>query len=258
LNHRASIVSVFVMCLFATSSVFAQSDSATLVSSQGQVEITLDKKGVTGQYPLPIPEGAHIKTGADSSAILVLANGSKIELSANTHFTYASQTSADTNLFLLSGRLTGWIRHMNKRRLNIRTPSAVAAVRGTVLSASVNGETSLFDLYQGTLFVTDKFGQSTTMTEGQRSEVNTVHGLIGTSSMPPNTRAPIEPETPPILAPRADSSRPKNPQPPATIPSEPNTPAAELTNSPPPPNPQQETKVGPPPVVSPSAPTAGH
>jgi hypothetical protein len=191
--------------------------------------------------------------------VIILANGSKLQIKENSVFVYTSQTAAATNISLLKGVLTGWIKNMNVRRLNVRTPTAVASVRGTVLSAFAATTGSHFELYEGSVLVTDNFGRSTMMSEGQRTEISSSRGLIGTSSLPQGTKPPIEPpvtlpQPPPPPAPQL-GDKPKDKLPPPLSPTADDNPVDGKPIPPPPPgslpapNPKQETK-----TVSPSAP----
>ena len=86
-----------------------------------------------------LTSGTTLETPSDSSALLVLADGSRVVVSPNTQLTldtlslYADGLMADTRLRLQRGQadITANPTGQNNQNLKIQTPSAQAVVRGT-------------------------------------------------------------------------------------------------------------------------------
>lgn len=181
--------------------------AAVLASASGTVTVTAGSARGPAKAGAPLPSGAKVETGPGAEALVLLADGTKVRVGPDSVFAFEGEGGRATDLRLAEGFLTAWVRKMRGRRLNIRTPAAVAAVRGTVTSAEHRRGRSRFALFTGSLWVTDRFGRSTEMTPGQASEIHFERGLAGTTPLPPGTRPPEEPPTPPGL-----ETRPAGPE----------------------------------------------
>ena len=224
----------------AASAAAAPAAAATLALAEGSVELISPSGSTAAKPPVALDPGARVKTGPRSSALLILDNGSKLLVGEKSDFKLEARTESGYSVSLLRGALNCWIRNLGARRLRVRTPGAVAAVRGTVFDAVTDGTLSHFDLYKGEIVVTDSFGRGTILSPGQRATVSLTSGLRGTVSLPPGARAPAEPVG---AVSAAVSAADRTPPPPVSI----------LTLPPvsilPPPPPQQQIN-----VVSPSSP----
>lgn len=232
----------------------AQADAATLVAVDGPVEIVGPAGAVAAKAPLELAPGATIRTADGGSAVVVLENGTKMRVGPRTEFTFREGGEQSTVVAVLKGLADFWVRPMGRRRLLVRTPGAVASVRGTKLQAGSDGVRSFYTLFEGEIAVTDAFGRSTILTPGQRASISVARGLSGTSSLPPGARAPGEPDVPapakrpappPPAAERETDGQTPGSEPPATVPSD-GAPGPVA-----PPSPGQQRTVTP---VSPSAP----
>ncbi len=113
---------------------------ATVVAATGRVRVTLpdtaERALETGDR---LPAGTELSTATNSSVTLRFADGSVLVLQPNAHLTldtvsvYAEGGMADTRLRLQQGRVevSANPRRIPGSRLQVITPSAVAAVRGT-------------------------------------------------------------------------------------------------------------------------------
>ncbi len=118
--------------------------NATLVSTSGDVQLGGIKAGVG----TPVPEGSKLQTGRNSSAVLELADGSRVTLLPNTLAELATSqsyglrgdtaASGSTNWFsgllrLSAGALDTLAAKNVKRStpLQIQTPTSLVGVRGT-------------------------------------------------------------------------------------------------------------------------------
>lgn len=94
-----------------------------------------------------------IKTGPFSSVHLQLANASVLRLQPETFIIVnkADKNSKDTIFTLQNGRLQAQVESMKKTggRLSIRTPSMVAAVRGTVFEVNATSKDAGLACHEG-------------------------------------------------------------------------------------------------------------
>ena len=96
-----------------------------------------------------IAAGDAIRTGPDGSAVVTLANGTRIKLPPSTVLrfdtlsAYAGGLMADTRLRLQRGRITNTVRRQlgsGTAKFQVTTPNATSAVRGGALaSGTVSG-----------------------------------------------------------------------------------------------------------------------
>ncbi len=124
---------------------------AELVTVSGEVELTLPgaaaRKAMAGDR---LPAGARLVTRANSSASLRFADGSQLvvqpasRLELDTVSVYAGGGMVDTRLRLQEGRaeIQANPQHRRGNRLQVITPSAVAAVRGTRFRVAADGSIS--------------------------------------------------------------------------------------------------------------------
>ncbi len=83
---------------------------------------------------MPLSAGDKVRSGADSSAEIALDDGGVIRLGESSTVKISSLGRSSTSFFLDMGSLVAKIQGLLKKkleRLEVRTPAAVAAVRGT-------------------------------------------------------------------------------------------------------------------------------
>lgn len=116
--------------LTASPAAAAEPESWDALLTEVSGEVTLNDIEV--EEGMPLEDGDQVKTGPDSSAELSLDGGSVILLDENSHFTLASSKKSATELTLAFGRLLAKVKSLLAgQNLRVRTPCAVAAVRGT-------------------------------------------------------------------------------------------------------------------------------
>lgn len=155
--------------LLGAGRVFAEDYDARLTALGGAVEVRAGggKDWREAEDEMPLSAGDHVRTGENSSAEITLDDGGVVRLNADTSMEIASADSESASLSLRLGSLVSKIRSgflKNKRRFEIRTPSAVCAVRGTEFGVEHNeesGETTAGVFDEGELSVSslDEGGQ---------------------------------------------------------------------------------------------------
>jgi hypothetical protein len=168
-NMKQVIVSalIFFTCLSA--------DAAYIDSWRG--DVALKKSGAEGWARLDTDDktrlgnGDELRTGRASTVELLMEDGSRVKLAPVTFFKMASETKDAVSLGLYFGRARSWVKKFSKK-FEVRTPSAVCAVRGTdfMVSADEKGN-SRVEVFEGSVLTGDSKGNSSLVREGQFAEI---------------------------------------------------------------------------------------
>ncbi|OZB12971.1 MAG: peptidoglycan-binding protein LysM [Marinobacter sp. 34-60-7] len=158
---------------------------------------------------VPLTNGAIIRVGDEilssaGSATVELADGSEVRISPNTRLMFNSLTQygksgmVDTRLRLHRGEVHTRVKPTidNGARFEIETPSAVAAVRGTIFAIQASANGSSVQVTEGTVDFGHP-GQTRRIPAGYGASVST-NGAAGMSirQLPP---APALNPVPPVL-----------------------------------------------------------
>lgn len=174
-----------------------------------------------------LDSGAWLRTGKQGAAVISFLDGSVIRISNSADFVLESHSAKKVSLRFTLGTLEAWIKEKT-RRFSVRTPAAVAAVRGTSFRVLVvKGGSSVFALFDGTLTITDNFGNSLNLAPG-RLVVATKKGLQKPKPIPPSVKPAAKPKS---KAKAKKKAAPKGKKAP---------PGEGEPGGPPPPNPNQE------------------
>lgn len=124
----------------AESAVSASWD-VRLTSVCGKVTIYLadsqKDEGILADVDMPLQHGDRIVTGSDGRAEIVLKSDSVLEIGPSSSLTLESIYRNDTLLGLHAGWLVARLKLSVVNRLRVRTPTALAAVRGTEFAIEV-------------------------------------------------------------------------------------------------------------------------
>ena len=130
----------------------AVSGDVTVIAADGSPE-------VSGGDDMPLEEGDRVVVSEGGSAEVALDGGSLITVRGNSELTIEKTEKADSSFFLSFGSLLAKIQKLGQHRLRVRTPTAVAAVRGTEFGVEVDGENSHVGVFdEGKVEVTGDAG----------------------------------------------------------------------------------------------------
>lgn len=149
---------------------------ARLTAVSGEVTVyTADAptQPAAASVGMPLDEGDRVVVAAGGSAEVSLDGTSLLELGENADFTLTSLSRARAELSLALGSLLAKIQKLGDDRLQVRTPAAVAAVRGTEFGVDAGGagaeaRVGVFD--EGRVEVTGSGGMET-LTPNQETSV---------------------------------------------------------------------------------------
>lgn len=151
-------------------------DAAYVYSLRGDVDIK--KNGSTewtridaDQNKTPLKPGDEMRTARASTVEIYMDDGSKVKLAPLSAFKMSAEDKETVSLGLYFGRVRSWVKKFS-RKFEVRTPSAVCAVRGTdfMVSADADGN-SRVEVYEGSVLAGDSRGNSSLVREGQFSEI---------------------------------------------------------------------------------------
>lgn len=132
-----------------------------------------------GEEKLKLGNGDELRTSRASTAELLMDDGSRVKLAPVSDFKMMSETKEAVSLGLYFGRVRSWVRKFSKK-FEVRTPSAVCAVRGTDFMVSSDEEgNSRVEVYDGSVLTGDARGNSSLVREGQFTYIP-AGGAMGT------------------------------------------------------------------------------
>lgn len=171
--------------------------SASVASVEGDVQ--LQQAAVPGWIPAAtgklLSSGDALKTGASGSAVLAFSDGTKVRLGPNSSQVTERLQPGKVEVNLSIGLIEAWVKKLAGRRFTVRTPTAVASVRGTEFRAEVDasGQTTV-DLFGGSLDLTDRFGNQTSLDSGQRIVADAKAGVAEAKPVPIPAEVKPKPE----------------------------------------------------------------
>jgi hypothetical protein len=140
------ILAATLAVLLTAAPSFAQDASpdhwdARLTSVTGEVSVhpADGSEAVVGSADMPLEEGDRVVTGEGATAEISLDGESLITLASASDFTLEKTAKAESTFSLAFGSLLAKIQSLGSRRLSVRTPTSVAAVRGTEFGVDVEG-----------------------------------------------------------------------------------------------------------------------
>ncbi len=141
-----------LVAVFSALPAAALAGDAQIIALGGNVQARLTSEGdwVTAAKGLQIPEGGAIRTNAGGEAVVLMPNKTKIWLKESTRLEIEQRQTFATRLALLFGKIKARVPHlMRQERFEVRTPSAVCAVRGTefTIGTSEDGKMDLKVLF---------------------------------------------------------------------------------------------------------------
>ena len=129
-----------------------------------------------------LQEGDAVKTGPGAKASLVTKGGAEIRINENTDFNIPVKKRNFFNL--AAGQV--WSRMLSKMaKLNVRTPSAVCAVRGTEADIEQK-EITTVKVYEGHVDLTGNSGKTQALKAGQLSTVGAGGAAAAPRQMTPS------------------------------------------------------------------------
>lgn len=170
---------VCIFSCFLQAPLFAESEGR-LTQTNGKVYIRPKSlpanEWIAAEPNMPLEEGDTIRTDTGGSAEISLDGDTVIHLGENTELKADTFQSQIKRFFMSLGSLSAKIRKMRQaqEQFHIKTPLAVAAVRGTELAVTYEGEDQpavigVFD--EGQVVVETEGNEEVVLNPGQETEI---------------------------------------------------------------------------------------
>lgn len=177
---------------------------ASITSYVGYIEIERKATGAreaVARAPAAMAPGDKVHTGRGGRATVQFRDGSQVMLGPFAIFTVEAETPRETTIFLEAGKLWAAVNKNARRRFSVRTPTAVAAVRGTEFSVEVRSErATAVEVFGGQVAVRGALGAESMVSASQRVDVT--DGRMGqVERFTPRPESVPEAIRPAILAP---------------------------------------------------------
>ncbi|KAF0126120.1 MAG: Sigma factor regulatory protein FecR/PupR family [Elusimicrobia bacterium] len=130
-------------CFILAFPALSPAQEARVLSFAGSVEVKADRdvEWAPAEKNMEIKEGGAVRTGADGAAMVLMPNKAKVWMRENSGLEIEQRKTLASRLSLLFGRMKVRVPHlMRKERFEVRTPSAVCAVRGTEFTVDATPE----------------------------------------------------------------------------------------------------------------------
>ena len=124
---------------------------------------------VTG--PETVSAGQEIRTHREATAELDFSDGSKVLINSFSIFSIDQTNAKEQSFSLKLGKIRAAFAGLLSSRVTIHTPTAVAAVRGTVFDVGVEGANTQVTMAEGVLEVTDTKGKQAVITSEETMRI---------------------------------------------------------------------------------------
>lgn len=148
---------------------------ARIATASGEVTVhpADGSSEVSAEDGMPLEQGDRVVTATGAWAEIGFDGGSLVTLRENSDFTL-ERTETDSSSFLLAiGSMLAKIEKLGTRQMRVRTPTAVAAVRGTEFGVEVEdaqqSHVGVFD--EGRVEVSNESGATEVLTTQQETSV---------------------------------------------------------------------------------------
>lgn len=196
-----------ILSLLGVQSGFCAPTADIIMAPEGKVEARSGSSAawITVESNVRITQGAEIRTGKNSKAAVHLSDGSRFMLGNNTLFTVDTATKKKAGFQLKFGRLKAAVAGYFSSRFEVKTPSAVCAVRGTEFELEVaeNGGTDM-NVSEGLVEVNDSRGAMAVISSEERIKIG-MDGMARPETIPLNDEHAGEAARP--MAVRQESAR---------------------------------------------------
>ena len=147
---------------------------ASVIAYVGYIEVerkTTGAREAVVRAPMGLAPGDLVRTGS-GRATVQFRDGSRVALDPGAAFIVEAETLRETSIFLSAGKLWAAVSKSAARRFAVRTPSAVAAVRGTEFSVEVAGKArTAVEVFGGLVSVRDTLGGEAMVSARERVDV---------------------------------------------------------------------------------------
>ncbi len=190
---------IFAAAVLPPAASAARPPQAIIGATSGLVQVKAkgSDKWVTAQPGQVLAQGMEIRTAGGGEVVLAFADNSKLRLGSGGQLKIDSASGKQVSVFVSRGKVDGWVNPASGNAITVRNPvSSAKATKGSVFSVAVapSGKVTM-DVFSGNMKVTDNFGRTTSVAQGQRVEATQSAGATAPEAMPAQVAAaaPVEP-----------------------------------------------------------------
>jgi hypothetical protein len=169
---------MLVLCVPHVTFAIEDDFQATLTDFEGEVlfQKAGDKTWLPVEANMPLESGDRIRTGFNSSAEILIDDGSILKLEDNAKmeltglYVDSATKKVKTRLYLAIGRLFSNIAQMMNResRFDVQTPTAIVGIRGTEFVVELaDAEETDVGVFEGSVFVNSVDDQGSIIKEDE-------------------------------------------------------------------------------------------
>jgi len=160
------IVSIGLLFLFAfTSPADCKTSIGSISAIVGNAFVKRDgdTSWIKARMRMPVYENDAVSTKPESECEISLNEDKVIRLSENTAALLSSKQKANTSVKTAQGSVWINVKHLvDKRSVSVSTPTAVAAIRGTVFNVTCDPNGSDFMVFRGAVAITSASSKAKT------------------------------------------------------------------------------------------------
>lgn len=154
------LIAIALVVICGGPTLSEKSKGATLMNVKGSVTVRAPGQtaGQAATDNMAVVEGTVLKTAAKSSVMIKFADGSMIKIGPFSNLTITKATGAsgkNTKVDITSGKMFARVKKLDSgSQFTVKTPTAIAGVRGTYYSSEVDEDSSSrFDVFEGEVAV---------------------------------------------------------------------------------------------------------
>lgn len=174
-----------------------------IMAFDGFVEIVPGGQGKAqrlASVPYRLNEGDEVRTFRKGTATITFKDGSQVRLDPYSVFYIKEESQSHLSLFVQLGKIWASAAKGRHRAFDVRTPSAVASVRGTSFSVEVLSRKTITEVFEGAVAVEALkngvgAGHEALLLPGQHVEASR-GGLTGVRNLVVPGAAPAAPQAP--------------------------------------------------------------
>ncbi len=157
MRYLISMLAIFGLAVAITGCKKEEIDkTARVYSMVGDVKVAAGDRERAAAVGDILAAGDTVRTGADSIADILFGDAGIMRIQAGSSVSMASimdPATGDTRLDMPGGTVTVTLSKMKKGTFSVKTPTAVAAVRGTTFRISADRKASRLDVVTGSVTV---------------------------------------------------------------------------------------------------------
>ncbi len=194
--YLLALILFFASIFFIQPEIASAKQIASLENVQGNVRVYKEgkKRRTIKEWEAALSTNQIVKTeGDDASADIVFGNGDRVRITPNSELSLSKleigDTSSKIGIQLAAGKIFNVVNKLSSdSEYAVNTHTAIAGVKGTVFSAEVNGDQSVFMVREGTVEA------SSSSQQGKSVDVAQIHKTTVKMNEAPEEPVEMTPE----------------------------------------------------------------